>query len=40
MVKEAGGVVNDVNKLNNNAINIRASNDAISDKMLRELENF
>ena len=40
MVKEAGGVVNDLNKFNNNAINIRASNDAISDKMLRELENF
>jgi myo-inositol-1(or 4)-monophosphatase len=40
MIQEAGGVVNDVNKLNNNAINIRASNDAISDKMLRELENF
>ncbi len=40
MIQEAGGVVNDVNKLKNNAINIRASNDAISDKMLRELENF
>ena len=40
MIQEAGGVVNDVNKLNNNAVNIRASNDAISDKMLRELENF
>ena len=40
MIQEAGGEVNDVNKLNNNAINIRASNDAISDKMLRELENF
>ena len=40
MIQEAGGEVNDVNKLNNNAINIRASNDAISDKMLKELENF
>ena len=40
MVKEAGGVVNDLNKFNNNAINIRASNDGINDKMLRDLENF
>ena len=40
MVKEAGGVVNDLNKFNNNAINIRASSDGINDKMLKELENF
>ena len=40
MVKEAGGVVNDLNKFNNNAINIRASNDGINDKMLKELKNF
>ena len=40
MVREAGGIVNDLNKFNNNAINIRASSDGINDKMLRELENF
>jgi len=40
MVGEAGGVINDVFKFNNNTIKIRASNDAINDKMLRELENF
>ncbi len=40
MVREAGGIVNDLNKFGNNSINIRASNDGINDKMLRELENF
>ena len=40
MVREAGGIVNDLNKFNNNAINIRASSDGINDKMLKELENF
>ena len=40
MVREAGGIVNDINKFNNNAINIRASSDGINDKMLKELENF
>ena len=40
MVQEAGGFINDINKFSNNAINIRASNDGIKDKMLRELENF
>ena len=40
MVQEAGGVVNDINKFSNNSINIRASNDGIKDKMLRDLENF
>ena len=40
MVQEAGGVVNDLNKFNNNAINIRASSDGINDKMLKELKNF
>ena len=40
MVREAGGIVNDLYKFNNNSINIRASNDGINDKMLRELENF
>ena len=40
MVREAGGIVNDLNKFNNNSINIRASNEGINDKMLRNLENF
>ena len=40
MVREAGGVVNDLNKFNYNAINIRASSDGINDKMIKELENF
>jgi myo-inositol-1(or 4)-monophosphatase len=40
MVLEAGGIVNNLNKFNNNAIDIRASSDAINDKMLKELENF
>ncbi len=40
MVKEAGGVVNDLNKFNNNNINIRASSGVISDKMLEKLKNF
>ena len=40
MVREAGGIVNDLNKFDNNSINIRASNDGINDKMLRDLENF
>ncbi len=40
MVREAGGVVNDLNKFSKNSINIRASNDGINDKMLKNLENF
>ena len=40
MVKEAGGVVNDLNKYNKNSIDIRASSDGINDKMLKNLENF
>ena len=40
MVQEAGGIVNDLNKFSNNSINIRASNDEINGKMLRELDNF
>ncbi len=40
MVEEAGGVVNDLNKFNNNNINIRASSGVISDKMLEKLKNF
>ena len=40
MVEEAGGIVNNLNKFNNNNIDIRASSEAINDKMLKNLENF
>ena len=40
MVKEAGGIVNDVIKFSNNNINIRASSSSISEKMLEKLSNF
>ena len=40
MVKEAGGIVNDIKKFNNNNINIRASSSSISEKMLENLINF
>ena len=40
IVKEAGGIVNDISKFNNNNINIRASSSAINDKMLENLKNF
>ena len=40
MVKEAGGVVTDINKFNTNNIDIRASSIAINDKMLENLKNF
>ena len=40
MVEEAGGIVNNLNKFNNNNIDIRASSGAINDKMLENLENF
>ena len=40
MVKEAGGIVNDVIKFSNNNINIRASSSSISEKMLENLSNF
>ncbi len=40
MVREAGGVVNDIYKFDNNSIDIRASNDGINDIMLKKLENF
>ena len=40
LVKEAGGLVNDVDKFDINKINIRASSDAISPKLLQNLENF
>jgi len=40
LVKEAGGIVNDIDKFDINKINIKASSDAISVKMLKKLENF
>jgi myo-inositol-1(or 4)-monophosphatase len=40
LVKESGGLVNDLNKFDINNINIRASSAAINDKMLENLKNF
>ena len=40
LVKEAGGIVNDLDKFNHNNIDIRASSGAINDKMLENLKNF
>ena len=40
LVKEAGGIVNDLNKFDINKIDIKASSAAISDKMLQNLKNF
>ena len=40
LVKEAGGIVNDLVKFNPNNIDIRASSGAINDKMLENLKNF
>ncbi|MDA9650363.1 inositol monophosphatase [Candidatus Pelagibacter sp.] len=40
MVKEAGGIVNDLDKFDINNIDIKASSDAINDKMLENLSNF
>ncbi len=40
LVKEAGGIVNDIHKFAVNKIDIRASSDAINFEMLRKLENF
>ena len=40
LVKEAGGLVNDLNKFNQNNIDIRASSSIIYDKMLDNLKNF
>ena len=40
MVKEAGGIVNNLNKFNINNIDIKASSAAISDKMIKNLKNF
>ena len=40
MVVEAGGIVNELSKFHNNNINIRASSDAINEKMQQKLNNF
>ena len=40
LVKEAGGIVNDLYKFDQNNIDIRASSGAINDKMLENLNNF
>ena len=40
LVEEAGGIVNNIKKFNNNNIDIRASNSSINDKMLQNLKNF
>ncbi len=40
LVKEAGGIVNDLDKFNRTNIDIRASSGAIYDKMLENLKNF
>ena len=40
LVKEAGGIVSDINKFDINKIDIKASSDAINAEMLKKLENF
>ena len=40
LVEEAGGIVNDLDKFDQNNIDIRASSSAINDKMLENLKNF
>ena len=40
LVKEAGGIVNELDKFHHNNIDIRASSGAINDKMLKNLKNF
>ena len=40
LVKEAGGIVNNLNEFDENNIDIRASSGAINDKMLKNLKNF
>ena len=40
MIKEAGGIINDISEFENNNLNIRASSAAIYDKMLKNLDNF
>ncbi|MDC3173996.1 inositol monophosphatase [Candidatus Pelagibacter sp.] len=40
LIKEAGGIVNDINKFDINNIDIKASSSSIYDKMLKNLDNF
>jgi len=40
MVKEAGGIINEINLSENDNIKIRASSTAINEKMLKKLQNF
>ena len=40
IVKEAGGIINEINLSKNDNINIRASSSAINQKMLEKLKNF
>ena len=40
MIKEAGGMVNDIGNFEINNLSIRASSSAIYDKMLKNLNNF
>ena len=40
LIKEAGGIVNNLDKYNQNNIDIRASSSTMNDKMLENLKNF
>ena len=40
LVKEAGGIVNDLSHFKENNINIRASSSAINNEMMKSLKNF
>ena len=40
IVKEAGGIINEINLSENDNIKIRASSTAINEKMLKKLTNF
>jgi myo-inositol-1(or 4)-monophosphatase len=40
LIKEAGGIVNNIDKFDKNKINIKASSAAINDKMMEKLKNF
>ena len=40
VVKEAGGIINEINLSKNDSISVRASSSAINEKMLEKLKNF
>ena len=40
LIREAGGIVNDLNQFDKDNINIRASSSSINSQMLKALENF